>query len=106
MSIKITHNRKGLDKLLKNMVELQGHHEIPLTEKMPPKFVAEHSKFATLKELFDASGLDWDSPEAFSAIPNQRWDDFIAENTDFSSWDEMQDSAHADWIKTRINKGL
>ncbi|MGA3827252.1 hypothetical protein [Pseudomonas chlororaphis] len=106
MSMKITINRKGLDQLLKNAKELEGTHQVKLTDTLNPGFVSSHSKFVDLEALFAASGFKIDTPEDFAAIPDDEWDKFISENTDFSNWEEMQRSAGASYMKAKLHKGL
>ena len=64
----------------------------------PPAFMAEHSDFATIEDMFDASGFTVETPEGFAAIPDAEWDAFIASNTRFPGWKTMQEKAAADWI--------
>ncbi|CAI2797055.1 hypothetical protein K7402_04870 [Pseudomonas fluorescens group sp.] len=106
MSMKITINRKGLDQLLKNAKEMEGTHQVKLTDTLNPEFVSSHSKFSDLEDLFAASGFKIDSPEDFAAIPDDEWDKFISENTDFTSWEEMQRSGGIEYMKAKLNKGL
>lgn len=106
MSMKITINRKGLDQLLKNAKEMEGAHQVKLTDTLNPEFVSSHSKFSDLEDLFAASGFKIDSPEDFAAIPDDEWDKFISENTDFTSWEEMQRSGGIEYMKAKLNKGL
>ncbi|MBD8669789.1 hypothetical protein OQ519_25060 [Pseudomonas lurida] len=106
MSMKITINRKGLDQLLKNAKDLEGTHQVKLTDTLNPEFVSSHSRFSDLEALFAASGFKIDSLEDFAAIPDDEWDKFISENTDFTSWEEMQRSGGTAYMKARLNKGL
>ena len=106
MSMKITINRKGLDQLLKNAKEMEGTHQVKLTDTLNPKFVSSHSKFSDLEALFAASGFKIDSLEDFAAIPDNEWDKFISENTDFTSWEEMQRSGGTEYMKAKLHKGL
>ncbi|NWA81650.1 hypothetical protein [Pseudomonas sp. D2002] len=106
MSMKITINRKGLDRLLKNAKEMEGAHQVKLIDTLNPEFVSSHSKFSDLETLFAASGFKIDSPEDFAAIPDDEWDKFISENTDFTSWEEMQRSGGIKYMKAKLNKGL
>lgn len=106
MSMKITINRKGLDQLLKNAKELEGTHQVKLTDSLNPEFVSSHSKFPDLEALFAASGFKIDSVEDFAAVPGDELDKFISENTDFTSWEEMLRSGSTAYMKARLHKGL
>lgn len=99
-------NFKGLEKLQKNMQELSKKTEIKLTELMSPSFVSGCSKFATIEDLFDASGFVVESPADFAAIPDEAWEEFIVENTSFNSWNEMQQKAMEYYTKQQLHKGL
>ncbi|MBC3492376.1 hypothetical protein [Pseudomonas taiwanensis] len=104
MSVKI--NRGGLDKLLKNMKELEGSHQVTLGELMGPDFISAHSRFANLEELFAASGFKVETKEDFAAIPDEEWEVFIRENTDFESWADMQRKAAGEHAKAQLMKGV
>ena len=106
MSMKITINRKGLDQLLKNAKEMEGTHQVKLTDTLNAEFVSSHSKFSDLEALFAGFGFKIDSPEDFAAIPDEDWDKFISENTDFSNWEEMQRSAGTAYMKAKLHKGV
>lgn len=104
MSIK--NNRGGLDKLLKNMKELEGSRQVSLGELMGPTFISAHSRFASLEELLAASGFKVETKEDFTAIPDEEWDVFIRENTDFESWVDMQRAAAGARAKAQLMKGV
>lgn len=88
--------------LAKRAQDLDGQHEVPLAELMPPEFVSGCTSFASLEELFEASPFKIDSAEDFKAIPDAEWDTFIAESTSFASWQEMQKAA----VQARTAKRL
>jgi hypothetical protein len=104
MSLKI--DRSGLDKLIKNAKELDGTHQVQLSELMNSSFIAAHSQFSDLDSLITASGFKVESAADFAAIPDDEWDVFIAHNTDFADWAEMQESAAAAFVRAKLNKGL
>jgi len=87
---------KGLQELsdkLKNLGEqakqLDGNHEVPISELLTPTFLSNCSRFTTVEELFAASGFKIESTEDFKAIPEDQWDAFIKSNTFFGNWKEM-----------------
>lgn len=99
----------GFDEIERKLQELAdraeamaGEHSIPLTELYPPGFMAEHTDFATIEEMFDASGFAMETPEDFAAIPDAEWDTFIASRTRFADWETMQTKAAADWFSRGI----
>lgn len=102
----------GLDEIERELQQvadkaeaLDGEHSIPLTELCPPAFMAEHTDFATIEEMFEASGFTVETPEDFAAIPDAEWDVFIASRTRFADWGTMQEQAVADWFSRRLGLG-
>ena len=99
----------GFDELERELQELaekaeamEGEHSVPLTELCPPAFMVEHTDFATVDEMLDASGFTVETPEDIAAIPDAEWDAFIASRTRFADWNTMQDKAADDWVRRRI----
>ena len=93
---------RKLQQLAENAEAMDGEHPVPLFEFLPPAFMAEHTDFATIDEMFEASGFTVETPEDFAAIPDAEWDAFIARRTRFSDWRTMQEKAAADWISREI----
>jgi hypothetical protein len=104
MSVKI--NRSGLNKLIKNIKEMEGTHQVKLTDILHPAFVSAHSTYSDLEALFKASGFKIDTPEDFKAVPDDQWDDFIKTNTDFENWSEMQKAGHREYVAAQLHKGI
>lgn len=94
--------QRNLRRLADNAAAMDGEHSIPLTELCPPAFMAEHTDFATIEEMFGASEFAVGTPEDFAAIPDAEWDAFIANRTRFSDWRTMQEKAVADWFSRGI----
>lgn len=99
----------GLDKLTKklgqladNASRLNGTHSVPLTELLTPKFMATHTKFATINDMFAASSYEINSREDLDGIPEKPWDDFIKSISDFSDWQSMMDAAVRDWTAAKL----
>jgi hypothetical protein len=99
----------GLDELSRKLKdlgdraqELDGQHEIPLSELLTPVFVAGCSRFQSTDELFKASGFKVESTEDFKAIPDAEWDAFIGSNTAYSTWQAMLDEAVKEWTVNRL----
>ena len=93
---------RELQQLADKAEAMDGEHSISLTELCPPAFMAEHTDFATIEEMFEASGFTVETPEDFAAIPDAEWDVFIASRTRFADWRTMQEKAVADWFSRRI----
>ena len=89
---------RKLNRLAENAEALDGEHTVPLTELCPPAFMAKHTEFSTLEELFKASGFTVGTSEDFEVIPDEEWDAFIASVTGFPDWRTMLEKAAVDWI--------
>jgi hypothetical protein len=105
MSVKIT-GLKNLEAKLKEIGdrarELDGKHDVLLSELLSQPFLAGCSRFSSVDELFKASGFSINSAEDFKAIPDDKWAEFIRENTTFADWSEMLTAASAVWTKGRL----
>jgi hypothetical protein len=100
---------KGLQELsdkLKDLGErgkqLDGNHEVPITELLTPTFLSSCSQFTSAEELFAASGFKIESTEDFKAIPQDQWDAFIKSNTSFGNWKEMLAEAAKTWTANQL----
>ena len=89
---------RELQQLADKAEAMEGEHSVPLVELCPPAFMAAHTDFATIEEMFEASGFAVETPKDFAAIPDAEWDAFIASRTRFADWNTMQEKAAADWI--------
>lgn len=105
MSVKIT-GMDSLEKKLKKIAdrarELDGKHQIALTDLLIESFIAKHTNFVNAQELFDNSDFKVDSAEAFKAIPDDEWDQYISSVSSFDSWKEMLHSASAEYAKRKM----
>ena len=84
---------------------MAGEHSIPLTQLCPPAFMAEHTDFASIEEMFEASGFTLETSEDLAAIPDAEWDAFIASRTRFADWETMQMKAAGDRLSRGIGLG-
>lgn len=84
---------KELKRIQKNLKKVDGTHTYTFKELFNDEFMQEHSKFSTISDFFEASGLDFSSQEAFRNIDVEKLDKYISENSDFSSWEEMKATA-------------
>ncbi|HBU69646.1 MAG TPA: hypothetical protein DEE98_04605 [Elusimicrobia bacterium] len=94
--------QKQLRNLQKNAGELNGTHEITLSELFPNHFISKFTKFSSLDDMFNASGFKVESAEDFKKIPDDEWDKFIQANTSFANWKEMQHKAAGEWSAKRL----
>lgn len=92
MGIKIT-GLDSLQKKLNNMSkaaeEMNGKHNVPMTDLFTNTFMSENTTFSDAQTFFDSSGFDFNSQEAFEAIPQEELDSFVNKTTDFENWQEM-----------------
>ena len=94
--------QRKLQGMADNLREIEGTNEVPMSEVLTPEFLSACSRFASLEEMFAASGFKVDSPEDFKAIPDDEWDAFIRQHTKFDTWQEMLGEAGSVWAKNRI----
>lgn len=98
--------KNNVDKLIKNLEEVESTKQLSFTELFTPTFLSECSSFTSLEDLFEKSGFKVESPEDFKKIPNEEWERFIVENTSYESWLDMQKDAATKLLNQRIMKGL
>ncbi len=94
--------QRKLRELGDNARALDGEHRIHLPELYPPAFMAKHTDFATIEEMFAASGFTLETPEDFTVVGSGEWDAFVANRTRFADWHSMQESALATWTAHRL----
>ncbi len=105
MSFKITgldELQRKLRKIRDNAQALDGEHEVSLKELFPQDFLAAHTQFSSVDNMFEKSGYKVDSSEDFAAIPDEPWDEFIRANTSFASWAEMKQAAGVAYAKRKL----
>ncbi len=74
-----------------NLTQLMNMGDsISFADLFSPDFMANHTNFKTIQDLFKKSGYSVETEEDFKAIPDEEWEDFITENTSFESWKAMQ----------------
>jgi hypothetical protein len=93
---------KKLEKMAKAAEELDGELEVPIKELLTDAFMRMHTKYASVQELFDASGFVVNTPDDFKAIPDDAWDQFIRGCSNFSDWNEMLQKATAEYVKRKM----
>lgn len=91
-----------LDSLSRKAKRLDGQHQIPIAELLTNSFVSKHTSFASLDELFEASGFKIESREDIVAIPDGKWDAFICKNSGFADWASMLESASEKWVVKQL----
>ena len=103
--IKVT----GIDEVVRRLEELEhgvesisGEQEVPISELLSPDFLARHTEFASLEEMFLASGFTVETAEDFERIPDDEWDSFIRSHTQFSNWGEMLGAGSKEWAARKL----
>jgi hypothetical protein len=105
MSVKVT-GLRDLERKLKDISEraqkLQGPTNVPLSELLTSEFLKTCSRFNSVTEMFNASGLVITNADDFKAVPDYQWDEFIKQNTSFADWNQMLGAAARDWTKDKL----
>lgn len=94
-------NRK-LEDLKRKAEALDGEHEIPFSELFSSEFMTRYTDFASLDEMFQASGFVIESQDDFKAVPDDEWENFIKTRTQFSSWKDMRVTALKEWTARKL----
>jgi len=100
---------EGLDELQNNLKsladkaqDLDGQHNVPVSELLTSSFLSKHTRFSSTNELFEASGFKVESSEDFVAIPDDKWDDFIRSISSFENWRAMLTAAGEEWVSKQL----
>jgi hypothetical protein len=86
-----------LRELQRKSRELNGQHEIPLTELLPDDFIREYTDFQSLQAMVDTCGI-----ENFKEPNNPEFIKFISTHTKFSTWEEMLEKATIGYTKHKL----
>ena len=101
MTMKIKSDFSGLEELQRRARELGGTRSIPLTELMPPSFIAHHTGCADIDDLARRAGIDPVSQEAFEAgLPSV--DAWLQQHTRVASWQDLLQVAAADYCRRQL----
>ncbi|MFW6116389.1 MAG: hypothetical protein ACOC6F_01560 [bacterium] len=96
---KVQHQLRGLQR----RAEALGKRDsVSFDELFAPAFLKKYTNFASLEELFEASGFAVESQEDFEEIPDAEWERFIKSNTRFSSWEEMIRTALKEFVAREL----
>lgn len=93
---------KRLEKMAKTAQELDGTHQVPLSDLLNSNFVQNYTKFSSMDELFQSGGFSYESQEDFDAIPETQLDKHIAANSNFNSWQELLDEAAEQYVVNKL----
>lgn len=93
---------KELKKMQENLKNMDGERSYSFKEIFNDDFMKEHTKFSSISDFLESSGLDFSSQEAFRNVDITKLDAYIAENSDFSSWEEMKSAAGTFLVKRNL----
>lgn len=94
--------QRKLDDLANKAVEVDGSHELSLSELFPDYFMLRFTQFSTMEEMFESSGFEITTQQDFENIPEDKWDIFIETHTQFVSWEEMKQAAANEWVRKKM----
>lgn len=92
----------NLEQLAQNAQELDGEHEVPLSELFTQAFMEENTHYSSFGDLLEAGGFHADSAEAFDSIPESELDAHIARTTKFDSWESMLEEATGQYVTRKL----
>lgn len=92
-----------LEQLAQNARELDGEHEVPLSELFTQSFMEENTHYSSLGDLLEAGGFHADTDEEFDAIPESELDAHIANTTKFDSWESMLEEATGQYVTRKLS---
>lgn len=94
----IKFDTSGFDELKKAARKLDGQHDVPITELMPPEFIRRHTKCADVEAFLGAAGVNKPEDLASGAI-----DSYVAEHAPgFKSWEEMCEAALVAYAQKKL----
>lgn len=103
MSVKV--DLDGLKKLQRKARELDGQHQLRVSDLFTPSFLRAHTGFSSLDDLEAKArerGFAFGSQEDLDNLPGDQWDAFIAEHTRFSTWKDMLGKGVAEWTSRQF----
>jgi hypothetical protein len=86
-------DKKGMDKLLKNLKRLEGVNKVPLTELLDNTFLRKYTQFKDFSEF---------EKEYNKTHGEKELDELITKTSKFKSWNEMIDKAAEEWTFRRL----
>ncbi|MDQ8951733.1 hypothetical protein RFH42_02005 [Acinetobacter rudis] len=106
MSVKITQDFGGLNKLVKNVESFARKDSTTLGEIISEEFLKEHTCFESINDLFKKAGFDVQTEDDLKAVPQEELDIFVKKNTKFASFAELQQYAVSAFLRTQILSGF
>ena len=91
-----------LHDLARKTEELDGQHNIPVSEILTDSFISQNSSFSSADKMFEASRFKIETQEDFAAIPDNDWNNYIRSVSSFDSWQSMLKAAGLEWAKRKL----
>jgi len=89
---------RKLQTLQRKLQALDATHEVSFNELFPDEFVRRHTRFTTLQEMIDASGIE--TPDE---IGGPGWNEYVATNSSLEGWDEVKSLAGSEWARKQLS---
>lgn len=86
-----------LRKMSEAAAELDGTHDVPLTELMPDAFMRQYTDFQSLQEMVDAGNV-----QSEDDLGTEAWNQLVKERTGFADWQEMLGKAGGEWAARKL----
>lgn len=93
--------QRKLQEIKRKAEILDGKH-VTFAEVFSTDFLTKYTEFASLEDMFQASGFAVKSQEDLEKIPEDKWDSFIVTHTRFSSWKNMLETAVTEWVARKL----
>lgn len=93
---------RKLDELQENLGTIDGR-EVPLIELFDPPFMAAHTQFQSLEDMFEDAGLHFNTQEGFESIDESVLDEMVKSSSEFQSWAEMKSAALPFWVRRHLH---
>lgn len=91
-----------LENLIRKIEDLDGSHEIPLSELFTDEFVLLNTDFSSISEMIAASGFSVQTSEDFANIPDDEWEKYVCQHSRFTSWEDMKGAAAKLWLSRKL----
>lgn len=95
-------SQNQLDDVAKRFQDLDAEASAALPDIVTDDFVSRHTSFATLDEMFTASGFQVETQEDFAALPVNEWNEFIRSVSGFDGWQSMLGAAGQEWARRKL----
>ena len=92
-----------LDEMQESVKEIDGSHQVPLTELFPSKFMRRHTDAHDVDQFLENSPWNIESQADFEDIPEIELDQYVDQHSEFRTWEQMQSKAAQEWMERQLN---